>query len=143
MYTKPKPVQAQPAVTPKILKAPGQKDDILDIVNEVTKIESQLTQDTFDVSVSTSVASKHSSSAIKDSKTDESVASPVIVKESQRPGRSKMEELAIKSLETTKAIQQIQKSIAESQVVPVQTTTAAKIIKVSRNMQKDKNSPKY
>ena len=43
MYTKPKPAQTVPAVTPNILKTPGQKDDILDIVNEVTKIESQLT----------------------------------------------------------------------------------------------------
>lgn len=54
-----------------------------------------------------------------------------------------MEELAIKSLETTKAIREIQKSIAESQVVPVQTATAVEQVKISRNSRKNKDSPKY
>ena len=77
MYTKPKPAQTVPVVTPNILKTPGQKDDILDIVNEVTKIESQLTQDTFDVSVSASVASERTSSMVKSPPTDTNAVPPI------------------------------------------------------------------
>ena len=57
MYTK--PARVVPAETPNVLKTPARGGDILSIVDEVTKIESQLAQDTFDVSVAASEASGH------------------------------------------------------------------------------------